>query len=102
MRKMMDYKVFYSWQSDLDSQTNEHFIEEALKNSIEKINTDSSLGVNLILDRDIANVPGSPEIAATILAKIEKSDIFVSDVSIINSTHSQGNVGTKNVRKTPN
>lgn len=98
----MDYKVFYSWQSDLDSRTNEQFIEEALKNAIEKLNKDSSLSVNLIFDRDIANIPGSPEIAATILAKIEESNIFVGDVSIINSKHSQDIAGTKNIRKTPN
>lgn len=98
----MDYKVFYSWQSDLDPETNEQFIEEALKNAIGILNKDSSLDVNLVFDRDIAHVPGSPEIAATILAKIEGSDIFVGDVSIINSQHSQEVAGTKNIRKTPN
>lgn len=98
----MDYKVFYSWQSDLDSNTNEQFIEEALKNAIEILNNDSSLDVNLVFDRDIANVPGSPEIAATILAKIEEADIFVGDVSIINSKDFQSTLGKGNTRKTPN
>ena len=95
----MDYKVFYSWQSDLASETNEQFIEKALKNAIELLNNDSSLDVNLVFDRDIANVPGSPEIAATILAKIEETDIFVGDVSIINSKDSRSAEGIEYTRK---
>jgi hypothetical protein len=79
----MEYKIFYSWQSDLPPQTNEQFIDEALKNVVQKLRGNPSLNANPILDRDIANVPGSPEIVATILAKIEQSDIFVGDVSIL-------------------
>jgi hypothetical protein len=81
---MMDHKIFYSWQSDLPTRTNEQFIEGALKSVIQKLKDDSSLDVNPILDRDIANMPESPDVAATILTKIEQSDIFVGDVSIIN------------------
>jgi hypothetical protein len=45
------------------------------------------------LDRDTEGEPGAPDIADTIFAKIDKCDMFVSDVSIINGD------GT---RKTPN
>ena len=98
----MECKIFYSWQSDLPSQYNEQFIEEALKNVVQKLRDDSSLNTNPILDRDIVNVPGSPEIAATILVKIEQSDIFVGDVSIINRRQPRNNVKTKKIRPTPN
>jgi hypothetical protein len=36
------------------------------------------------LDRDTANLAGSPDIANRILAKIAVSDVFVADVSIVN------------------
>lgn len=98
----MECKIFYSWQSDLPSQTNEQFIEVALKNVAQKLEDDSALDVIPIFDRDIANVPGSPEIARTILAKIEQSDIFVADVSIINKRQLRNNTKTKKIRPTPN
>src|SRR5205823_4275235 len=46
------------------------------------------------LDRDTMNVPGSPDISATIFDKIESAALFVCDVSIINK-------GTEH-RPTPN
>jgi hypothetical protein len=36
------------------------------------------------MDRDTQDVPGSPDIAKTILEKIERAQIFVGDVSIVN------------------
>lgn len=98
----MEHKIFYSWQSDLPAQTNEQFIEKALKNVVQKLKDDASLDVNPILDRDIANVPGSPDVAATILAKIEQSDIFVGDVSIINKRQSRNASGAKKIRLSSN
>jgi len=79
--------VFYSWQSDLPSQINKKFIENCLKNAISKINKelrnkpeyrDSD---KLILDQDTSNVPGSPPITDTILNKIDKSYIFIVDLT---------------------
>lgn len=98
----MECKIFYSWQSDLPSQTNEQFIEAVLKNVVQRLKDDSSLDVNPILDRDIANVPGSPDVVATILAKIEQSDIFVGDVSIINKKQSGNSAAAKKIRLTSN
>src|SRR6185503_1535671 len=47
-----------------------------------------------VIDRDTVGVPGSPDIATTILQKIEKAAVFVCDVSFINQ-------GT-DARQTPN
>ncbi len=69
---------------------------------IQKLKDDASLDVSPILDRDIANIPGSPDVAATILAKIEQSDIFVGDVSIINKRQSRNASGAKKIRLTSN
>lgn len=81
----MECKIFYSWQSDLPNSTNRGFIQEALEKAAKVIRNDKSIEIEPVIDRDTAGVPGSPDIADTILFKIENSQIFVADVSIINS-----------------
>jgi hypothetical protein len=80
-----DYKIFYSWQSDLPNATNRGFIVKALEIALESIRNDNSLKIEPAIDRDTTGVPGIPDIAGTILNKIEKCQIFVCDVSFINS-----------------
>lgn len=75
--------VFYSWQSDLPNATNRGFIQTALENAAAGIVADATLAVQPVVDRDTQGVPGSPDIAATIFAKITASDVFVADVSIV-------------------
>jgi len=91
---MEKYKVFYSWQSDLPNAANRGFIEKALEDAAKNIRADESIKVEPVIDRDTAGVPGSPDIANTIFAKVEQSQVFACDVSIINQ-------GEKS-RKTPN
>ena len=76
--------VFYSWQSDLPNSTNRGFIQQALERAAKDIKSDESILVEPVIDRDTFGVPGSPDIAATILEKIDACDVFVCDVSIIN------------------
>lgn len=90
----MKRTVFYSWQSDLPSQVNRSLIEDSLRRAIRAIARDADAGVEPVLDRDTANLAGTPDIAQSILAKIAMADVFVADVSIIN--------GTGNHRPTPN
>lgn len=80
----MKRTVFYSWQSDLAGRGNRSLIEESLKRAIRAIARDEDAGVEPVLDRDTANLTGSPDIAQSILAKIATADVFVADVSIIN------------------
>ena len=80
----MDYKVFYSWQSDLPNSTNRGFIQAALEKAAQTVARDETVGIAPLVDRDTMGVPGSPEIGATIFSKIEDSQAFVCDVSIIN------------------
>lgn len=82
--------VFYSWQSDLPNPTNRGFIERALRDAARLIAADDSLGVEPVIERDTAGVPGAPDIAATILTKIAAADVFVADVSIVNRSDSDG------------
>lgn len=90
----MKRTVFYSWQSDLASRGNRNLIQESLKRAIRAIARDEDAGVEPVLDRDTANLTGSPDIAQSILAKIATADVFVADVSIIN--------GVGHGRPTPN
>lgn len=76
--------VFYSWQTDLPNATNRSFIEKALEAAARKIRDDDSIKVEPVVDRDTAGVPGAPDIAETIFAKIRQAQVVVCDVSIIN------------------
>ncbi len=91
---MAEFRVFYSWQSDLPNGTNRGFIEKALQEAATAIGGDASVEVEPVIDRDTAGVPGTPDIAHTILDKIGKSDVFACDVSIINAAEES--------RQTPN
>lgn len=86
--------IFYSWQSDLPNATNRSFIERALKDAARSIRDDDSLQVEPVVDRDTEGVAGSPEISSTIFAKIDRAQVVVCDVSLIN----RDSAG----RKTPN
>ncbi len=80
--------VFYSWQSDLENRTNRSFIQEALQKAIDAI-LETELAIDLVLDRDTKNTIGAPDIAQTILSKIDQAMVVVADVSIINAGSSE-------------
>ena len=77
--------IFYSWQSDAPNNTNRSFIERALELAVKDLNTDivEAEREEVELTQDTQGVPGTPDIAATILAKIESCDVFVCDVSLV-------------------
>lgn len=79
---MAQRTIFYSWQSDLPNNTNRGFIENCLKKAIKSLHRDRPY-LDVCLDRDTADVAGSPDIAATILDKIDNCSVFVCDVSIV-------------------
>lgn len=81
----IECRVFYSWQSDLKGATNRNLIQTALENAAKTLKTDDTIQVEPVIDRDTSGVPGSPDIANTIFTKIDQAQIFVCDVSIINS-----------------
>lgn len=87
------FNIFYSWQSDLQNNTNRSFIESALEKAIGEVNKE--LIIPLFLDKDTTNRTGSPDIAKTILEKIDSCFMFVADISIISAPDITG-------KKTPN
>lgn len=86
--------VFYSWQSDLPRDTNQNAIRNCIGLAIKSIQNKNK-SINLILDEATRNEAGSPEIPSTIFKKISNADIFICDVTTINSNDSFP-------RKTPN
>lgn len=87
------FTVFYSWQSDLPDTSNRAFIRQALRTAASSIE-DSKGDLIVEIDEATRDVSGSPNIPATILAKINIADVFVCDISTINTNESG--------RKTPN
>ncbi len=64
--------IFYSWQSDIrPGAACRGFIELSLKGAAANIAQDQALEVDPAIERDTQNVPGSPDIGATIFAKIK-------------------------------
>ena len=81
----MDYKIFYSWQTDLPNATNRSFILSALEKAAEDLAKDASVEVEPVVDRDTVGITGSPDITSAIFDKIEQAQVFVADISIINA-----------------
>ena len=69
--------VFWSWQSDLDARVTRDLICEALIGAAADL--DAELDERIEMTSDTKGVAGTPDIVATILAKIEKAQVFVGD-----------------------
>lgn len=78
--------IFYSWQSDI--KKNKNFIQTCLEKAIKELKKKYSneIFLEISIDRDTKNKTGSPSIATTIFEKINTSDIFICDVTIINKS----------------
>lgn len=83
--------IFYSWQSDLKPSQHRYFIEKCLKNALNELEHDANIYMEF--DRDTFGMNGSPDITQTIFDKIDKSVLFVCDISIVSSLET---------KKTPN
>ena len=82
-------KIFWSWQSDTPGKTGRHFIRKALQDAINELKEpeeveepiERDIKDSLHLDQDRQGVSGSPDLARTILDKIDVSTVFVADVT---------------------
>lgn len=93
----MNYTIFYSWQSDLENKFNRSFIQYALEKAVKAVSNDKNFTLEAVIDRDTYGIPGSPSIVESITGKIAKSDVFVCDISIINSISTSRQVPNPNV-----
>ncbi|HGS5804003.1 TPA: hypothetical protein ACMD0U_000257 [Vibrio parahaemolyticus] len=76
-------RVFYSWQSDTEAKFNRHFQLDCLKAAVKQINRELELDEPLREDHDTKGETGSPDIASTILNKIENCEVFLADITFV-------------------
>lgn len=85
--------IFYSWQSDRPARENRSLIKNALELAIRELNADINDADRpddrIELDHDTKGLPGSPDIASAILAKIDTAQAFVADVTPIAVTKAE-------------
>lgn len=81
MNKIQQPTLFYSWQSD--HAKTRTYIEKSLKQALENIASTIEVEDAPRLDKDTQGEVGAVSIASTIKRKINKSKIFVADVSLI-------------------
>lgn len=82
-------KIFWSWQSDHPGKISRHFVKDALETAINELNAEATIDEperELSLDHDRKGVPGSPDLARTILDKIENCTVLVADVTPVGET----------------
>lgn len=81
----MKVNIFYSWQSDLPNAKNRNLIESCLKKAIKILNNEINEVSEFSIESDSRNDTGTPDLAESIFSKVEKCDILVADISIINA-----------------
>jgi hypothetical protein len=91
----MEHTIFFSWQSDLPETRS--VISWALERAAKNLRRDGSVEEAVRVDQDTDGVAGWPEIASTILDKIERCGVFVADITPIN-----GRVSNSRVTPNPN
>jgi hypothetical protein len=84
----MTIRIFYSWQTDIDSKLNRNFIEDALEKAVKKLGKDVEIQEALReetieIDKDTKGVPGTPPIVETIFNKISACGIFLPDLTFV-------------------
>lgn len=76
--------IFYSWQSDLAKETNLNAIRHCLREASSLIETEFE-DIRVDVDEATRDTTGSPNIPQTIFGKILLSDIFICDLTTINT-----------------
>ena len=92
-------KVFWSWQSDRPAKATRTFIQRALESAIKSVASDLDLSPaeRPELDHDTKGEAGLVEVVKTIFDKIEKSTVFVADVTPVAKTDGDKEVANPNV-----
>lgn len=93
----MTKTIFWSWQSDYGDRENRSLIRESLLSAIDILSVSSSLEERIEVDHDTKGLPGSPDIVASILLKIDRSSVFVGDVTPIAQSETGKHLANPNV-----
>ena len=82
---MMQFTVFYSWQSDLPLETNKRLIRGAIRIASNQLEDEfKGTDLHIIIDEATRDLPGSPHIPSAIFDKIASADAFICDITTIN------------------
>jgi len=92
----MSLSVFYSWQSDRPGNLCRYFIHDAAEAAIQNLAVKCQLELSPRLDHDTKGEAGLPEIASTVLRKIEEASFFIADLTFV------GETGNKKLIPNPN
>ncbi|WP_166742049.1 TIR domain-containing protein [Burkholderia cepacia] len=77
-----EFRIFFSWQSDLPDATNTKAIRTALQGAVKSLKSVYP-DLTIVLDEATRDTSGSPNIARKIFEKIERSDMLVCDITTI-------------------
>ena len=89
------HTIFYSWQSDLPKDTNLNAIRQSLRDASSLVESEIE-DTRIDVDEATRDTTGSPNIPKTIFDKISASDIFICDLTTINT------VAPTDFRRVPN
>jgi hypothetical protein len=78
--------VFYSWQSDRPPDLCRYLIRDAAQEALKPLTPAAAFDPSPRLDHDTQGEAGMPELAATILEKIQRAGFFLADVTFVGST----------------
>lgn len=78
--------IFYSWQSDHGDTRN--YVENSIKGAIKDLTTNPELeeAPRPSMDKDAQGEIGAVDIARVIHEKIDKTDVFIADVSLVSKS----------------
>lgn len=93
----MSRTIFWSWQSDRDERVTRNLIREAIMIALDRLSNAAEIEDRLEIDHDTRGLPGSPDIVASILAKIDAADIFIADITPIAISGNGKHIANPNV-----
>lgn len=80
--KLQTVRVFFAWQSDLDSSTHRNAIRRALRDAKSRIERKCP-SIRIKLDEALRESTGSPNISLDVQGRLQRADIVVADVTTV-------------------
>jgi nucleoside 2-deoxyribosyltransferase len=94
--KSKQCRIFYSWQSDLPTETNLNAIRNGLRKAIKKLQPEFP-NLKLVLDEATRDTSGAIKISDKIIEKLDVADIVVADVTSVTSRRAKRQCPNPNV-----
>ncbi|MFH0999882.1 MAG: hypothetical protein V1783_03485 [Bacteroidota bacterium] len=95
------FNIFYTWQSDINQKANHYFIKDCINKALSELKKENNITLVPRLDSDTKGMIGSQNISDYILNKIDASQVFIADITIINS-NPEDKIPNKRLTPNPN